>query len=259
MEVMISKTVITLALFIATLVLLTSPASATTVSYEPNSVSVSILVWNQSGQSLNVVGDWFSYNVTLSAIGGKELLTDFYVAVYNPSRDLIGNNTYSNIRLTPSQIVTLVPNYTRVEKWVIVFPFETSGAYKIQIRAKDYLYYYTFSGTNPLRVEPGAYNKYFDAMPKWQKDLADQADISARTSNELGKRATELADSSLLVNRNILGLTHLLTYITLINVVVAACAGRELRTYLAAIAIATLTWIVMYLLGLISLIIGSLM
>jgi len=53
MEVMISKTVITLALFIATLVLLTSPASATTVSYEPNSVSISILVWNQSGQSLN--------------------------------------------------------------------------------------------------------------------------------------------------------------------------------------------------------------
>jgi hypothetical protein len=124
-----------------------------------------------------VVGDSFYYNITLTNSGDEIINNTFEVSIYDSSKNQLNNPTKYDINLNLNESTDLLAKGGK-ENETAIFPFETSGNYRLDISATTPLDFYRW-----IEIKEDSYlirryirqNKdfvyIFDVMPRWQYNL----------------------------------------------------------------------------------------
>ena len=93
-----------------------------------------------------VVGDSFYYNITFTNRGSEPINDTFTISISNPSRILIDRPRNYEIHLKPNESRVITAEGGK-ENETAVFPFDTSGDYKIEIKSTKPIDFYRWITT----------------------------------------------------------------------------------------------------------------
>ncbi len=177
----------------------------TPISLAKKEVGINIKVQPQGiiSKEYNVVGDIFSYNVSLINYNNEKIEGLFAVTI-----SLLGNRTLSNnfmeynISLEPNSSYDIIP-YINLSKnnHVYIWPFDTVSDYKIEVCSinNDIRFVRNYSGI--ISEYQGylssyyydvCFPYYFSAMPEWQYKLFQEESKAAEKVQEANQKLLDL-------------------------------------------------------------------
>lgn len=207
-------------------------------------VNVDIEINTHETQDAKVVGDAFYYSIKFTNTGAERIDTIFNLSIFNPSKHLIHSST---------RLIILEPNNSKVitvtgalENETAAFPFDTSGDYKIEIKAREPIHIYRWFTVEENGVtlqkyirQNTTFNYFFDVMPRWEYEIwkstkeANQKIIDANTelikaNKKLLNLTTDLNESS----KNMQNATNAMFWVAVITASIAAITAYvAFKTY----------------------------
>ena len=156
-----------------------------------NCVAIKIDIKPTPSREVFHVGGYFHYNITLINMGNDSMVGDFEVTVFNPDKEMLGSRPYRNVVIEKDGYYNLFPNQTANNSVHDIFPFDLSGVYKIKVNSTKPVNFYKFY-EDCAWVRYSTENYYFDAMPKWQKEVLDMESKRYENIENLNKNLSKL-------------------------------------------------------------------
>jgi hypothetical protein len=136
-------------------------------------VDVNLEISPQEIRDAYVVGDCFYYKINFTNTGIEIINDTFTISVFNPSRSLIDIPRTYNISIEPNSSRWIIAKGDG-ENETAIFPFDTRGDYKIEIKSTkpiDFYRWFIVEEDKKYIRQNKKFNYFFDAMPRWQYNL----------------------------------------------------------------------------------------
>ena len=136
-------------------------------------VDVNLEISPHEIQDAYVVGDRFYYEINFTNTGIEIINDTFTISVFNPSRSLIDFPKTHEILIEPNSSMLISAKGAR-ENETAIFPFDTSGDYKIEIKSTkpiDFYRWFIVEEDKRYIRQNKKFNYFFDVMPRWQYNL----------------------------------------------------------------------------------------
>jgi len=191
-------------------------------------LDVNINRMNQN-PSQNIVGNIFSYNITLFNPTGEKIDDFLTISVFGPREKILSESPeeYNLSKLSDGKVEIIIPYINKsLNNDTKIFPFFKEGTYKIQICAQKpgirFVKQYEIEGGGSAHFYYSlCFDHYFSAMPKWQYELwksqeeANQKIINISTETiEFNNKLTDYT-LVLLVITSFLFLIQILTFLSM--------------------------------------------
>jgi hypothetical protein len=240
-------------LLLCCLLFLINVVQANELLIEPN-----IYPLGPTSMDYNVVGDIFSYNITLFN-NNSELFED------NITLELMIPNNVSYYTIFPVNIssqdsYSLIKYINKSEdKWAI-YEFSISGDYKIKIcSSQDEVRFkreYVIQKERHKQIryydQPKCFTFYFDAMPKWQYDLFITEHSAATETLEATEKLAEYSGDLVNSSDKIEYATWLMLAVALISLLNAIKYGKNSQRILAILIFIAIIFIFIQMYSIIS-------
>ena len=136
-------------------------------------VDVNLEISPQEIQDAYVVGDYFYYEINFTNTGIEIINDTFTISVFNPSRSLIDFPKTHVILIEPNSSMLISAKGAR-ENESAIFPFDTSGDYKIEIKSTkpiDFYRWFIVEEDKRYIRQNKKFEYFFDVMPRWRYNL----------------------------------------------------------------------------------------
>lgn len=161
-------------------------------------VNVNMKIITYEIENVNVVGDSFYYKINFTNIGNWTVSDNITISVFNPSRNLLAPPETYEIVLKPSDSKAVIAKGGK-ENETAIFPFDTSGDYKIEINSTMGIDFYRWLVINKgnriytsyIRQNKN-FNYFFDVMPRWQYNISESTEEANRKVIEANQKLLDL-------------------------------------------------------------------
>ncbi len=184
-----------------------------------------------------VVGDIFIYNITLTNRFNETINDTFTIRIVFPDNQTISNPALFYYRsIKPNETKSIVPYIKGTNNNTHIWPFMTSGDYKLEICSqnkdirfiKNYevpLNSYSHEASNYYFYNCFPY--YFSAMPKWKYQIFMKGKVAAEASNEASDKLVGLTKDLDNATWALIVATIIMLFVTIITLYVAIAEEKD--------------------------------
>jgi len=159
-------------------------------------IDVKIIPKGIISKDYNVVGDAFTYKVSIFNNDSDTFEDNFSIELYNPNgRIEWGSEKEQKFteELGPYDIVELIPYINQSENNdTKIWPFDISGDYKLKLSTESRNLRFIKQYNQGQVYFPRDYESYFDVMPLWQYNLFKEESDAANKVFESNRKLIDL-------------------------------------------------------------------
>lgn len=204
-------------------------------SYDEVDINIDIQPRGPTSFEYNIVGDIFSYYITLTNDYNSEINKDFQVCI--KTIYISKCKSFLGVKIEPGQLKVLTPNQT--EDLIDIFPFESIGTYSIEISSQDIIFYKKYDVENKRYFIKyyNFYSEYFDSMPKWQYELFQKEYDAASKTKEANEKLLELNINLDRATNSMLWVSWLMFFVAVISLFTSLWGAHLVKSFFKVLII----------------------